>query len=257
MFLFPGDVHLWCGRTDLAVSSNVLSDDERKRASRYQFARDKERFTAARGMLRRILAACLDVPPDQVSFTYSPNGKPTIANSQALQFNLSHSGDFAVCAVSVSRRIGVDIEQIRPLEDMESVFRIISSGAEQAEFDALPERQRVDAFYRCWTMKEACVKAHGTGLSTAVDSIEVLTPHETPHFIDCNGLRCRVVPFVPLEGYAGALAFDQEPDCGTPARVILHSEMVCSSEISDAHSFSPVVGRNWEESRVRGGGVWI
>jgi len=155
-----------------------------------------------------------------------------------------------VCAVSATGRIGVDIEQIRPLEDMESVFRIISSSAEQAEFGALPVQKRVDAFFRCWTMKESYVKAHGTGLSTALDSIEVLTPHATPHLIDCNGLRCCVVPFVPLEGYAGALAFEQELDCGTPARVILHSGMVCSSEIDDARSFSPVVRRNWEESRI-------
>jgi 4'-phosphopantetheinyl transferase len=110
MFLIPGDVHLWCGRTDIAVSSSVLSADERQRASRYRLARDKERFTAARGMLRRILAACLDVPPDQVLFTYSQDSKPAVANSSAVEFNLSHSGDLAVCAVSASRRIGVDIE---------------------------------------------------------------------------------------------------------------------------------------------------
>lgn len=142
MFPLPGDVHLWCGRTELTGltgSPNVLSDDERERASRYRFARDKERFTAARAMLRRILAAYLDVSPEQVSFTYSPNGKPAVTNSSALQFNLSHSGDLAVCAVSASRRIGVDIEQIWPVKDMESVFRTISSRAEQAEFDALLE----------------------------------------------------------------------------------------------------------------------
>jgi 4'-phosphopantetheinyl transferase len=115
MYLHPDDVHLWCGRTDVAALSNILSDDERQRASRYRFARDKERFTAARAMLRRILAAWLDVPPHQVSFTSSPNGKPAVANSQVLQFNLSHSGELAVYAVSASRRIGVDIEQIRPL----------------------------------------------------------------------------------------------------------------------------------------------
>jgi 4'-phosphopantetheinyl transferase len=124
--------------------------------------------------------------------------------------------------VSASRRIGVDIEQIRPLGDMESVFRTISSRAEQTEFDALHEQKRADAFFRCWTMKEACVKAHGTGLSTPLDSIEVLMPYDTPHLIDCRGFRCCVVPFVPLDGYAGAIAFEQEFDRGTLARVFLH-----------------------------------
>jgi phosphopantetheinyl transferase len=133
---------------------------------------------------------------------------------------------------------------------MESVFRIISSRAEQAVFEALPEQERVEALFQCWTMKEACVKTHGTGFSTSVDSIEVLTPHETPHFIDCNGLRCCLVPFVPLDGHVGAVAFEQKLDCGTPARVILQSEMACSSKIGDARSFSPVVARNWEKSRV-------
>jgi hypothetical protein len=98
-------------------------------------------------------------------------------------------------------------------------------------------------------MKEAYVKARGTGVSTPLESIEVLMPYDAPHLIDCSGFRCCVVPFVPLDGYAGAIAFEQELDCGTPARVILHSEMVCPDEINDARSLSPVVLRNWEESR--------
>jgi 4'-phosphopantetheinyl transferase len=204
--LESGEVHVWIARTDVDADETALSSDERERASRFHFQGHRQRWIAARLMLRRVLAGYLDIRPHTVRFAYSSYGKPALAGGHALQFNLSNSGDVAVCAVSLSRHVGADVERIRPIDDMDGVFRRICSHGEARIWDGLTAPERVEAFFRSWTVKESCAKAVGLGFSTPVDEIEVLTQAVNARFVLCGGRAWQVIMFEPCVGYAGALA---------------------------------------------------
>lgn len=167
-------VHVW--RVSLATcppdARALLSADERERAGRFHFARDRDRFTAARAALRRVLGDYLERAPDALTFAYSSHGKPSI---DGLAFNVSHSNELALIAVTRGREVGIDIEWHRPDVDLPSVARSSFSDTEQRALFALPPAEQLDAFYRIWTRKESYIKAHGDGLSLPLDSFSVLT----------------------------------------------------------------------------------
>jgi 4'-phosphopantetheinyl transferase len=176
------EVQLW--RVDLeAIRAEesrwreVLSDDETKRASRFHFPADRQRFVAARALLRKILAAYLPATdPIELNFSYSKRDKPSLAVAHAasrLRFNVSHSGGIALYAVARRREIGVDVEQVRRDFDVEPIARRFFSAHEQKQLAALSAEQRVDAFFRCWTRKEAYIKATGDGLSLPLHQFDV------------------------------------------------------------------------------------
>jgi 4'-phosphopantetheinyl transferase len=158
----------------------LLSDDEHARAERFIHARHRTDFVVARGKLRQILAAYGDLDPRDLTFDYNRYGKPRIGAGQELNlhFNLSHSADLAVLAVSPTYEIGVDIEEKKALqEDVASHF---FSPKEQATLSVVSPETYLDHFYRCWTRKEAFVKAHGAGLSLALDSFDITFDEDTP-----------------------------------------------------------------------------
>ena len=162
-----GDVHVWY--VDLAVEAETqrrlaagLSEDEGARAARFVFARDTRRFVVARSALRALLAGYLDVTAAALAFAYGPHGKPALDGGRAvLGFNLSHSGEVAVVAVGWDRALGVDVELWRPLPDLVALAARSFAPRELAVLDALPETERPEAFFRCWTRKEAFIKATG------------------------------------------------------------------------------------------------
>jgi 4'-phosphopantetheinyl transferase len=164
-------------------SAACLSADERARASRFAFERDRRRFEAGRGALRGILASYLRCTPSEVVFAYSETGKPRLDAPQtvaALQFNASGSADLAACAVSFDRSVGIDIEEIRDQFDPDLV-RYAFSDSERTEFERIPVHQKRAAFYRTWTRKEAYLKAIGCGLSRPLSSFAVsVTPADPP-----------------------------------------------------------------------------
>lgn len=187
----PGEVHLWRTGLDLddaeAQARRALLDDtERGRADRFFRPIHGARFTAGRSFLRALLAAYLNRDPWDIVFVYGPQGKPTLAAGAGLQFNLSHSGAEALCAVTLGDTVGVDIEACRPSRDLVSIARRFFSTDEQAAFLALSAEEQIDAFYRCWTSKEALLKAWGTGLTTPLDRFTVsLDPH-APRLLHMN-----------------------------------------------------------------------
>lgn len=175
-----GHVMIW--RASLAVSDDaiermrsLLSDDERDRAARFRVRAARNQSIAARAILRQILGVCLEVDPGQLHFEYGPHGKPSLANTAGdpLQFSLSHSGDCLLVAVGRERAVGVDVEQVRPLPEMEAMVARFLGPLEQAAVRAAAGAGRTEAFFRCWTRKEALLKAWGTGLAEDLAGLDV------------------------------------------------------------------------------------
>jgi len=156
-----------------AGDAALLDANEHARASRFIVTRDRERFIAAHACLRRVLAQCLSCAPRDVAFGVAAKGKPYLIGSAIdLRFNLSHSGERSMIALALGREVGIDIEQERPVEVLDLAERYFAA-SEVASLRARSLAERQSAFFRCWTRKEAFIKALGEGLSHPLDSFEV------------------------------------------------------------------------------------
>jgi 4'-phosphopantetheinyl transferase len=193
------DVQLWVVSLDdpgaLARVSPHLSPEEAARARRFLSPEHGRRFTVARGVLRAILGSCLDRPPADVELEYEPHGRPRVGGADAgrVRFNLSHSCEVALVAVTRARAVGVDVERVRPVPNAPAIARRYFAVAEQAAFAAAPEAEASRAFLSGWTRTEAFLKAIGLGLGTP-------PPGERARF----SLR----DLAPMPGYVGALAVE-------------------------------------------------
>jgi 4'-phosphopantetheinyl transferase len=199
-----GDCQLWLARLDEEDPDSFrgfLSEDERLRAGRLRSSRSADRFTVGRGILRSLLGRYLLHRPEELVFAYGPNGKPTLADDlqERLSFNVTHAGGLAVFAFANGFEIGVDIEEIHPISDLDVTASFFLSPDELAEFEALPTDGKLERFFRLWTCKEAILKALGVGFNSPVQNI--LT-------IFCqSGLKGeRLTLLHPAEGFRGALA---------------------------------------------------
>lgn len=175
-------VGVWSVRASQATSLRVmLSAEERERAARFRFEADADRFAAGRGALRVVLGRWLGLAPQAVRFASLSNGKPVLAGHAEPQFNVSHSGEWALIAVARGRRVGVDVERVRDDADSGQIARRYFSANEADTFDRLPPEAQPEAFFRCWTRKEAYIKARGDGLSFPLDRFDVaFAPGEPP-----------------------------------------------------------------------------
>jgi 4'-phosphopantetheinyl transferase len=219
------DVHIWwlsleSAEPDVERAGLLLSAEERARAGRYHFARDRRRFVLARAFLRTLLAEYTGEKPDRVSLRYSPAGKPFLANRSELQFNLSHSGDRGVLAVT-SRPVGADLEKIRHIPEALAIAEHLFTTPEMRALRAYPESERSEAFLRCWTRKEAYVKARGGGLSTPLDSFHVTLDRGSAELTLLEEHGAQEWKLYDVEagpGWAAALAVDRES-----ARLVHHT----------------------------------
>ena len=181
--LEPHQVDIWRVTLDpqpdpVKLTGSTLSADETERADRFHFDSDRHRFVIAHIALRDILSRYLHCQPGELTFSVNQYGKPSL-NNHKLEFNLSHSGDFVLIAVTQERKVGVDVEHIRTDTRLESIANRYFSASEVSELMALTPEQRISGFFNCWTRKEAYIKAHGLGLSLPLESFDVsLTPNE-------------------------------------------------------------------------------
>ncbi len=155
---------------------SILSPDELKRARRFHFRHDRIEYATARASLRRILARYTRSEPRQLTFTYAAMGKPMLAGSPSdsgISFNLSHSHGLAVCAVASGREVGIDVERLRQRESFDQIAERFFSPREFSAYQRIPEAQRLQAFFECWTRKEAFLKARGSGLAFPLDRFDV------------------------------------------------------------------------------------
>jgi 4'-phosphopantetheinyl transferase len=154
----------------------LLSDDERERADKLKIEDKQQQFIIARGYLRQCLGLLTKTNPTEFVFDYLDHGKPVLKNNKKyndITFNVSHSYDLALIAISLKRIIGIDIEKINQQSDPLPLVTRFFSKAEQAEFNALSETIRAKAFCACWTRKEAFIKAIGNGITYGLDSFDV------------------------------------------------------------------------------------
>ena len=178
--LATDEIHLW--HSDLAMEghrlaqlASYLDQDERARAARFHFERDRRRFKAGRGVLRQILASYLDVAPNGVRFGYTENGKPYLPGHSELRFNVSHSAETLVVAVARGRQVGVDVE-VLPLDAADAgVAALVFCASEQAALEGTDDSDYSRIFARLWTRKEAYIKADGRGMTLQLNHIDVGT----------------------------------------------------------------------------------
>ena len=230
--LAPGAIHLWAAPLErppdvVQGMRATLADDERDRAARFHFERHATRYIVGRGTLRLLLASYLRLrDPRDVVFGYGAHGKPVLAVSSGgaapLQFNLAHSEAFGLFAFTRSIEIGVDVEHIHFIPDMESVMKVSFADAERREVIALgTAEERRDAFFRCWTRKEAVLKALGWGLARPLDSFEVSLDLDRPGVRSMNdnpraATEWRLLHLTPAPGFVGAAGWqggDLSPEC--------------------------------------------
>lgn len=208
-------VHLWSAR--LAISDeqekallSLLSTDEILRANRFRFAHHRKHYIAARGILRCILGGYLHKQALDVCFEYSAQGKPYLAACEDLQFNVSHSHEMAVYAITRATAIGVDIEKIEATYE-DGVAKRYFSDQEYAQLLALPAAQRTQGFYAIWSRKEALVKAVGEGLSYPLSnfSVPIASSITETHLSFNNQLDWHLQSFFVEAGYQAAFATRQ------------------------------------------------
>ena len=211
---------LWLLRLDVPAESipgyrDVLSADERVRADRFRFERDRRRFVVCRALLRHLVGAAAGVACERVAFTYGPFGKPQLDLATDIRLNVSHSDDRALVAITQGAEIGVDIERMNAQIDMESLAGQVFSALEEGRFQEVAPALRVGAFYAGWTRKEAYIKARGDGLQRALDSFDVeLAPGRPARLIDVRGEpgeaeRWLMASMDVVPGYAAALCVER------------------------------------------------
>jgi 4'-phosphopantetheinyl transferase len=211
--LATGEVDVWRLELDqpesvVARFRETLEPDELARASRFHFDKHRNHFIVGRGGLRHLLARYLDVKPEEFRFSYGTYGKPALVEDE-LRFNVSHSHGMALFAVAADRELGVDVEQIRADFATQDIARRFFSRLEVAAFDGLPKEEQVAAFFRCWTRKEAYIKAIGRGMSEPLDAFDVtLAPGEAAALLRAEGQDVSRWSLFDIDvgaGYAGAL----------------------------------------------------
>jgi 4'-phosphopantetheinyl transferase len=211
------EVHVWRLTLDRPIERfvDLLQPDETARASRFHFDRDRRHFVVARGFLRLLLGKYLQAGPKELQFAYGAWGKPALDGEfrdSPLRFNMSHSHGMALYAVTNGRQIGVDVEYVRADFASDNIAERFFSAHEVASLCALPDDDRVAGFFRCWTRKEAYIKATGRGMSQPLDGFDVTLAGEDVSLLrtdDGSHERWQLIDVAVGPGYAGALAVEK------------------------------------------------
>jgi len=229
----PADnVHLWTidqrtvSATRLQEMRQTLNEAECAKVTRFKFESLKQTAVISRGSLRLILGRYLPIPPQAIQFITNDQDKPFLVPPAELQFNVAHSGDFVLIAVSKTA-VGVDIEQIKPDRAYKMIARRFFSEWETAVFNTIPAANQAQAFYHCWTRKEAYLKGIGTGLTTELDSFDVeFRPDREPALLETrhrpvNVKKWKLMGVKTAVNYAAALAVETDREID----IIYHSQI--------------------------------
>lgn len=208
------EIHLWIVSLDTPPEPfdglvQTLSSEERRRARRLAFARDRRRFLVRRGLRRALLARYADRHPSELQLFETECGKPELRGGQ-VTFSCSYSGGLALYAVASGRRVGIDVEGLRPVPGADEIARTLFNAAEYRILRGLPPRDRERAFLRCWTRKEAYAKARGTGLAEPLGGFVVRFGPDEVTLVERtdggDGDGWSVASVSRLHGYVAAVA---------------------------------------------------
>ena len=215
----PQGVQVWAAWLDATPEARTgfwatLSTQEQERAARFASERERTRFVAARGLLRTILSSALGVTPQSVEFVYSAKGKPALGGAFArcgFEFNLAHSAGLAVFALAQGHAVGVDVEQVRPVNELANLVERFFSSSECAEVNRLRGEEQLRTFFRIWTRKEAWLKATGEGLAGLALGLQVPGPSAEGETSDrlpaaLPAPHLHLHNLAPTQGFVGALA---------------------------------------------------
>ena len=196
-----GEIEIWSAALDrdswVEICRPLLSDNEREHAERFRFEYLRRRYTIAHGFLRDLLGRYLGTPPEEIAFESGEHGKPFVPGTD-LQFNLSHSENLAACAVTSGRSVGVDVEFVRTVPELDAIAARFFTVGERERIVRAEDRLR--AFFECWTRKEAYIKGVGGGLSIPLTSFDASVAVKGWALAD----------WMPEKGYAGAVALEGE-----------------------------------------------
>lgn len=175
------DVHVWTTTLEsfplgVGALADLLSPDERERAARMLIPSHRDTFVLARGTLRRLAGAYLDLPPGRLRFDYTALGRPVLPaadNPDGLEFSVSHSGGVVLLAFARGVAVGVDVERIRPRVDCDAIAERFFAPVERQSLASMGGSERRTAFFTCWTRKEAVLKAVGLGISRGLARVAV------------------------------------------------------------------------------------
>jgi 4'-phosphopantetheinyl transferase len=215
--LAENDVHVWRADLDIATPaldhlSAHLSPEEKAKAARFVSPTDRNRFTLGRAILRELLGRYLQLPAANICIEAAPRGKPLLRMGSTVpdvRFNLSHSHGLALYAFALQREVGIDVEMIRPGFATEDSLDRYFSVREREGLRNIPSEQRSEAFFLCWTRKEAYIKARGEGLYIPLDSFDVtLTPNEEAVLTSTDSKRWELHSIHPGPGFVGALVVE-------------------------------------------------
>lgn len=217
------EIHFWavrlCAANDqLGYFRSLLSSDEADRARRFLLDRHSRRFSLARGVLRILLSRYVSTAPGNIRFAYGVRGKPRMADDTLdLRFNCSHSYDIAVYSIAVGCELGVDIEKVRPLPTVREIAQRYFCPEEVFDIASVPVAEREAAFFRCWTRKEAFMKAVGDGFRIPLNSFRVSVKagnREKLVAIDGDPVAAndwQLHEIIPVPDYICALAYRDKP----------------------------------------------
>ena len=191
---------------------SLLSDDEKEKASKFRFIKDRHQFVLSRGSLRILTSRYLKKPNDDIVFSYGEFGKPEYHFKSDLKFNVSHSENMAVVGFVKHHDIGVDIENTKGDFDVLDIAQNYFSKREISALKSLPKSEHVNGFYRCWTRKESFIKAKSKGLSFPLDQFSVSLTSEQhvalleTHWDETEAKLWRLFSFSPKTNYIGAVS---------------------------------------------------
>jgi 4'-phosphopantetheinyl transferase len=191
--------------------TSLLSSSEQERAARFKFAQHRQRFVVAHAAVRAILAQYLKTTPLSLQFVNGLNGKPKLAEEFArsdIRFNLSHSFDLALLAVTRGREVGIDVELVKEDYAFDDVAARFFTAQELAAFRAMPVRLQRQSFFKCWTSKEAFLKAKGTGLSGKLDEVEITLSSEERVTVNASVPGWTLSELKPGNNYEAALVIE-------------------------------------------------
>ena len=207
------DIHCWLFSLEGEFSDRLLDEEERARAARFRFDRDRRRFIAGRAGVRRILSRYVKASPESLSILAEDGGRPFL-KGRAVNFNFSRSETWGLLAVSRAGILGADMEAVRMSDDLADTARRFFTAAEQDALDTLSGAAWTTGFFNCWTRKEALVKARGTGLAASLDAFDVtLRPDDPARILRADSAlaaarRWRLHAFKPVDGYCAAVVTD-------------------------------------------------